>query len=64
MTARDINPRTFAEKLDKGAFPTEVTKLAGCKYGSLVAMLPSNMQSLSENDNSSEEKQTKRDEPA
>lgn len=57
MTARDINPRTFAEKLDKGAFPAEVTKLAGCKYGSLVAILPSNMQSLSENENSSEGKQ-------
>lgn len=55
MTARDINPRTFVKKLDRGAFPTEVTKLDGCKYGSLVAILPSNI--VFENENSLEEKQ-------
>lgn len=30
MTASDINPRTFAEKLDKGVLFPEVTKLSGC----------------------------------
>ena len=50
MTARDINPRAFAEKFEKGALlPLGSLSWLDVNTDLLVAILPPNMQPWSEN---------------